>query len=110
MVQPGLVVLDSRGEVLYHWAIEPSLMNVGGATDRPDISSVWAHIKQVLEDPSKKDEPPKLAHTSRMMFRDLFLPSMFAMFAKIVAHKICPCFFAKSKILSEDPPSHQEQP
>lgn len=45
MAQPAVVALDSAGKVLYRWAIEPSTMNLGGATDRPLPDEVWAAIE-----------------------------------------------------------------
>lgn len=46
MSQPGIVVLKANGnsleeaELMYYWRIEPSVMNMGGGSDRPVISDV----------------------------------------------------------------------
>ncbi|MEO0602737.1 MAG: redoxin domain-containing protein [Myxococcota bacterium] len=45
MAQPAVVALDRAGKVLYRWAIEPSTMNLGGATDRPLPDEIWAAIE-----------------------------------------------------------------
>ncbi|KAI6754918.1 hypothetical protein HG530_012670 [Fusarium avenaceum] len=50
MAQPGILILrGGKGEdvtgqggvVLEKWAIVPSAMNIGGASDRPDLEQVW---------------------------------------------------------------------
>lgn len=48
MAQPALVALDPQGKVLFHWAIEPSEMNLGGASDRPLPMDVWPVIQAAL--------------------------------------------------------------
>lgn len=45
MAQPAVVALDADGRVLYRWAIEPSTMNLGGASDRPLPDDLWAAIE-----------------------------------------------------------------
>lgn len=35
MAQPAVIALGNQGEVLSRWAIDPSEMNLGGASDRP---------------------------------------------------------------------------
>jgi hypothetical protein len=45
MSQPGMVVLDRDGAVLYHWAVNPTAANLFGATGRPLPDDVWAAIE-----------------------------------------------------------------
>lgn len=45
MSQPAVIALNAAGDVLYRWAIDPSTMNLGGATDRPLPDEVWAAIE-----------------------------------------------------------------
>ncbi|KAK4496643.1 hypothetical protein PRZ48_012625 [Zasmidium cellare] len=49
MVQPGVLVLGREGEVLYSWAIRPSLSNLGGAKDRPLLEEVWRDVEAVVQ-------------------------------------------------------------
>lgn len=48
MVQPGVVIEDSDGKVLYKWAIIPAEMNFGGAKDRPLVTDITASLEQIL--------------------------------------------------------------
>lgn len=48
MVQPGVVIEDADGEVLYRWAIVPSEMNLGGASDRPLVTDILAALETIL--------------------------------------------------------------
>lgn len=45
MSQSGMVVLDRAGEVIYHWAVNPTAVNLFGASDRPLPGDVWAAIE-----------------------------------------------------------------
>ncbi len=45
MSQTGVIVLNREGEVLYTWAVNPSVVNVFGASDRPLPDDVWAAIQ-----------------------------------------------------------------
>ena len=49
MVQPGVVIEDSEGKILYKWAIVPSEMNLGGASDRPLVADIVASLEQILK-------------------------------------------------------------
>jgi len=58
MAQPGILVLrggkggDMMGEegaVLEKWAIVPSTMNLGGASDRPELEQVWDNVRAKIE-------------------------------------------------------------
>ncbi len=46
MVQPDVVIKDADGKVLYRWAIAPSEMNLGGASDRPLIQCPLSPVKR----------------------------------------------------------------
>ena len=57
MVQPGVVIEDASGVVLYRWAIVPSEMNFGGATDRPIVDDIIAALESVLAGGAGPDAP-----------------------------------------------------
>ena len=48
MAQPGVVIEDAEGKILYRWAIEPSQMNFGGATDRPFVADIVGALEHIL--------------------------------------------------------------
>ena len=48
MVQPGVVIETDDGEILFRWAINPSEMNLGGATDRPLVADIVASLESIL--------------------------------------------------------------
>jgi peroxiredoxin len=48
MAQPAILVMQSDGTVLFDWAIVPSVMNLGGAKDRPDLKQVWENMEAKL--------------------------------------------------------------
>lgn len=45
MSQSGMVVLNRAGEVIYQWAVNPTAVNLFGASDRPLPDDVWAAIE-----------------------------------------------------------------
>jgi peroxiredoxin len=49
MAQPAILVMQSDGTVLYDWAIVPSVMNLGGAKDRPNLTQVWENMEAKLD-------------------------------------------------------------
>ncbi|GAB1320972.1 hypothetical protein MFIFM68171_11182 [Madurella fahalii] len=49
LAQPALLVVKRDGTVLQRWAIVPSLMNLGGATDRPVLAEVWKNVQKQLQ-------------------------------------------------------------
>ncbi|KIM98217.1 hypothetical protein OIDMADRAFT_146894 [Oidiodendron maius Zn] len=58
MAQPGILVLrggeggdmmGQEGAVLEKWAIVPSTMNLGGASDRPELGQVWDNVRAKIE-------------------------------------------------------------
>ncbi|KAK5047474.1 hypothetical protein LTR84_006570 [Exophiala bonariae] len=58
MAQPAILVLrgEKGGEivgpertVLEKWAIIPSVMNLGGASDRPDLEQVWDNVRAKVD-------------------------------------------------------------
>jgi hypothetical protein len=57
MAQPAILVLRGgkggeavgpESSVLEKWAIVPSAMNLGGASDRPDLKQVWDNVSAKL--------------------------------------------------------------
>lgn len=48
MVQPGVIIEDAAGNVLYKWAIIPAEMNFGGATDRPQVNDILIVLEDIL--------------------------------------------------------------
>ncbi|KAH7010602.1 uncharacterized protein B0I36DRAFT_370212 [Microdochium trichocladiopsis] len=48
MAQPAVFVIRQGGTVLYRWAIVPSLMNLGGAKDRPLLEEIWHNVDASL--------------------------------------------------------------
>lgn len=55
MVQPGVVIEDSNGRILYRWAIDPNEMNLGGASDRPLVKDIVDELENILEGKSEID-------------------------------------------------------
>ncbi|NEQ67638.1 MAG: redoxin domain-containing protein [Symploca sp. SIO2D2] len=49
MVQPGIVIEDTEGKILYKWAIIPSEMNLGGASERPLVRDIVSSLEQILK-------------------------------------------------------------
>ena len=49
MVQPGVVIEEADEKILYKWAIVPSEMNLGGASDRPLVSDIVSSLEQILK-------------------------------------------------------------
>jgi hypothetical protein len=47
MVGGDGMMMEDR-EVLEKWAIVPSVMNLGGAKDRPDLVQVWENVQAKL--------------------------------------------------------------
>ena len=56
MVQPGVVVEDTDGKILYRWAIVPSEMNFGGATDRPLVADIVGALEHIIANGSAPGE------------------------------------------------------
>ena len=48
--QPGVLVLDHDGRVLYRWRSIPKHTNLGGAVERPTPDYVWAQVEQKLSE------------------------------------------------------------
>ena len=46
-IQPALL-FTTKDDILYQWAIQPSVMNLGGASDRPVPEEVWESVKAKL--------------------------------------------------------------
>ncbi|KAF2484525.1 hypothetical protein BDY17DRAFT_295813 [Neohortaea acidophila] len=48
MIQPAVLVVNKEGKVIYQWAIQPSMMNLGGAKDRVSLQEVWEDVQGIL--------------------------------------------------------------
>ncbi|KAH8667951.1 hypothetical protein BGZ60DRAFT_40918 [Tricladium varicosporioides] len=48
MAQPAVLVLKKDGTILEKWAIVPSMMNMGGASDRPSLTQIWENTQAKL--------------------------------------------------------------
>ncbi|KAF7976228.1 hypothetical protein HWV62_7252 [Athelia sp. TMB] len=49
MAQPSVLAVKQNMDVLYSWAIVPSLMNLGGAKDRPVLTQAWDNVQAELQ-------------------------------------------------------------
>ena len=56
MVQPGVVVENADGKILYRWAITPSPENFGGATDRPLVADIVGALEHIIANGSAPGE------------------------------------------------------
>lgn len=55
VAQPGLLCVKPDRSVVFSWAIEPSLMNLGGASDRPVPRDIWTAVQAKLADPESSE-------------------------------------------------------
>ena len=53
--QPGVLVLNSNGHLLYRWRSVPSRKNAGGAAGRPTAAYVWGQVRHALARQSGED-------------------------------------------------------
>lgn len=58
MTQPAILVVNPSCEVLYSFAVTPSLSNVFGATGRPNPKEVWQLIKSKLSGSKESAKTP----------------------------------------------------
>lgn len=56
--QPGVLVLDREGRVLYRWRCRPTRNNVGGAISRPTPQYVWRRIQAARLEPAGAPDAP----------------------------------------------------
>lgn len=56
VAQPGLVCIKPDRSVLFSWAIEPSLSNLGGGTNRPVPREIWGSVQAKLADPTASSD------------------------------------------------------
>ena len=79
--QPGVLVLDQAGRVLYRWRGVPTHNNMGGAVARPTASYVWRQVESVLGDPDCVADAP-LDEEAKLDFKGLpwalFMPLLVA--------------------------------
>jgi len=67
MSQTGVIVLNKAGDVVYRWAVDPTEVNLFGASDRPLPDDVWAAIvadrdgTDVAPDSGRRLDPEFLA-------------------------------------------------
>ncbi|KAL6717723.1 hypothetical protein ACLMJK_005638 [Lecanora helva] len=48
MAQPAVLV-GTKQKVIYRWAIVPSVMNLGGAKDRPSLKEIWENAEAEMQ-------------------------------------------------------------
>lgn len=58
VAQPGVLCVKPDRTVLYAWAINPSFMNLGGASDRPVPADIWGLVQAKMSDPANADALP----------------------------------------------------
>lgn len=82
MTQTGVIILDSNGNQIYHWAVDPTEVNLHGASDRPLPEEVWAAI-----DAHRNDTEPPATNGQRLdpQFLAEHYPEQFAHFEAWVA-------------------------
>ncbi len=56
--QPGVLVLDREGRVLYRWRCRPTRNNVGGAISRPTPQYVWRRTQAARLEPTGAPDAP----------------------------------------------------
>ncbi|MEM9176248.1 MAG: hypothetical protein AAGC67_13560 [Myxococcota bacterium] len=66
--QPGVLVLDRSGRVLYRWRCRPTRWNAGGATGRPTPEHVWQAVQRA------RTQPPGTADAAHDDAPDLDAP------------------------------------
>lgn len=82
MSQTGVIVLNRAGDTVYRWAVDPTEVNLHGASDRPLPDDVWAAIvadrdgTDVAADSGRRLDPEFLAEN---------YPEQFAAFEAWVA-------------------------
>lgn len=58
VAQPGVLCVKPDGSKIYTWAIDPSFMNVGGASDRPVPADIWTLVQSKLAGGDMAEVPP----------------------------------------------------
>ncbi|KAI1329000.1 hypothetical protein F5Y16DRAFT_367146 [Xylariaceae sp. FL0255] len=72
MAQPAFITHDSERKIYDSWAIVPSVMNLGGAKDRPDLKQVWDNVEAQLHGRPKVHQKYSLQTFTRMILKKLF--------------------------------------
>jgi hypothetical protein len=54
--QPGVLCMTPDRTVQYSWAIEPSTMNLGGASDRPVPADIWSIVQLKMTGKASEQE------------------------------------------------------
>lgn len=58
MVQPAVLCITNERKVLFSWAIDPSVTNLGGASHRPIPADIWGIVQTKLADLENADSVP----------------------------------------------------
>lgn len=66
VAQPGVLCVNREGKKLYSWAIDPSFMNLGGATDRPVPVDIWKYIKGRITGENTSEVPPSMRKRGKL--------------------------------------------
>lgn len=60
VAQPGVLCVNSEKKVLYSWAINPSIMNIGGASDRPVPADIWTVVQAKMNNIDSDQPIPRV--------------------------------------------------
>jgi hypothetical protein len=63
--QPGVLCMTPDRTVLYSWAIEPTTMNIGGASDRPVPADIWNIVQLKMTGKASEQEIQQAYHRVR---------------------------------------------
>jgi hypothetical protein len=72
MAQPAILVMQSDGTVLFDWAIVPSVMNLGGAKDRPNLKQVWENVEAKIAGKPAVHKQYDLLSIAKVMWGKIF--------------------------------------
>mmetsp|Transcript_11218 Transcript_11218/g.14939 ORF Transcript_11218/g.14939 Transcript_11218/m.14939 type:complete len:159 (+) Transcript_11218:152-628(+) len=97
MAQPSVISQRSSGEELYNWRINPSLMNMGGAKDRPKVSDIWRIIQGKLTGKEVRDSQIEFTSDADVLQT---MPAMMTYFAGVIGDNIFYFLLVSVAILS----------
>jgi hypothetical protein len=80
MAQPGVLVLRQKNkmdkgagiEILEKWAIVPSMMNLGGAKDRPDLVQILENVQAKLKGSEAVHQKYKTIDAKQVIWGKIF--------------------------------------
>ncbi|KAL7928125.1 hypothetical protein V8C35DRAFT_326202 [Trichoderma chlorosporum] len=75
MAQPAILVLRKDETVIEKWAIVPTLMNMGGAKDRPVLSEVWDNVEAKLNGVDVRHKKYSLVSVMQVLRQRVFGPT-----------------------------------